>query len=122
QAGFDLHAATPSLQGMNDVPVVMVTVGSLIQLGGLSYMVLSDVWTKRSWRHLMLDSKLVLITNGIMILLATVLFIFVEWNASLANVANGWKPLASVFQAISARTAGFSSIDFSDAHTSTLFL
>lgn len=122
QAGFDLHTHTSSLQGMNNVPIVMVTIGVLIQLGGLSYMVLSDVWTKRAWRPLFLDSKLVLITNAIMIVLAAVLFIFVEWNASLATVAPQWKPLASVFQAISARTAGFSSIDFSEAHTSTLFL
>lgn len=122
QSGFDLHTDTSSLQGMNNVPVVMVTIGALIQLGGLSYMVLSDVWTKRAWRPLLLDSKLVLITNAIMIVLASVLFIFVEWNASLAPVGTAWKPLASVFQAISARTAGFSSVDFGEAHTATLFL
>ncbi|HWV25485.1 MAG TPA: potassium transporter TrkG [Thermomicrobiales bacterium] len=121
-AGFDLHTHTSSLQGMNDIPVVIVTVGALIQLGALSYMVLSDVWTKRAWRPLRLDSKLVLITNGIMIVLASVLFIVVEWNASLSPVETEWKPLAAVFQAIAARTAGLSSVDFSQAHTSTLFL
>ena len=121
-AGFDLQGNFTSVSRFDESPLIIMTLGGLVQAGALSYMVLSDVWQKRSWRTLYLDSKLVLITNGLMIAGAMTLFMLVEWNSSMSHMHDRWKPMNALFQAVAARTAGFSSIDFSEAHPATLFL
>lgn len=121
-AGFDLQGNFQSVSGLNQSPVILMTLGGLVQFGGLSYMVLSDVWKQRSWKTLQMDSKLVLITNALLIAGAMLLFLIVEWNASLKDIDAGWRPLNALFQSIAARTAGFSTVNFNDTHPSTLFL
>jgi trk system potassium uptake protein TrkH len=121
-AGFDLLGGFRSVSAHSDSFLALVTLGGLIQVGGLSYMALADVWTQRRWNRLQLDSKLVLITNFAVLLVSTMLFMAVEWNSAMGSVESGWKPLNAVFQAVSARTAGFTSVDWSQAHASTLYL
>lgn len=121
-AGFDLQGGFGSLSNHNESPVILMTIAGLIQFGALSYMVVSDVWKKRRWKPLYLDTKLVLIANFALIAVAAVLFLIVEWNSSLHIVEPGWRPLNASFQAIAARTAGFSSADWSVAHNSTMYL
>lgn len=121
-AGFDLQGDYRSLGGIDDSPIIIITIGALVQAGALSYMVLHDVWSRRNWEHLQLDSKLVLITNALLIVGATIMFLSLEWHAAMGQMEPRWKPLNALFQAIVARTAGFSTVDFSEAHPSTLFL
>lgn len=121
-AGFDLLGGFRSVSDHSDSFLALITLGGLIQFGGLSYMVLADVWKHRRWNRLQLDSKLVLITNFAVLLVSTMLFMAVEWNSAMGSVDSEWKPLNAVFQAISARTAGFTSVDWSQAHASTLYL
>jgi trk system potassium uptake protein TrkH len=121
-AGFDLKGDFRSLAGYDTSPVVLITVMSLIQAGALSFMVLSDVWTKRRWNLLQLDTKLVMITNGLLILGGMAGFLIVEWNSALAAAPEWSRPLNALFQSVAARTAGFASINFGEAHHSTLFL
>lgn len=121
-AGFDLLGDYRSLADHRNSPLALLGFGGLIQFGAISYMVASDVWTQRRWRRLQLDSKLVLITNFALIFAAAVVFLGVEWNSALAEVDDAWKPLDALFQGVSARTAGFSSVDWSQAHASTLYL
>jgi trk system potassium uptake protein len=121
-AGFDLQGDYRSLAGHSNSPLALMTIGGLIQFGALSYMVVADVWKQRSWKPLQLDSKLVLITNFALIAAAMVLFLIVEWNSAMADVDPAWKPMDALFQAVAARTAGFSSVDWSLAHSSTMYL
>lgn len=121
-AGFDLQGNFASVIAHHESPVLLMTMAGLIQLGALSYMVLADVWKHRKWKPLALDSKLVLITNFVLIAVASVLFMLVEWNSALASLPDGWKPMNSLFQAIAARTAGFTSADWSVGHDSTMYL
>lgn len=121
-AGFDLQGDYESLAEHSNSVLALISIGGLIQLGALSYMVLSDVWRERSWKRLHLDSKLVLITNFGLIFASFLLFLLVEWNSAMADIDNVWKPMDAVFQAVAARTAGFSSVDWSQAHSSTLYL
>lgn len=121
-AGFDLQGNFGSLSNHNESPVILMTIAGLIQFGALSYMVVADVWKQRRWKPLRLDTKLVMITNFSLISVAAVLFLVVEWNTSMHNVEPGWKPLNAIFQAIAARTAGFSSADWAVAHNSTMYL
>ncbi len=121
-AGFDLQGGFNSVIGLSGSPLVILTIGGLVQAGALSFMVLNDVWLKRKWRDLYLDSKLVLITNFLLIIAAMMLFLIVEWNAALSRMDAEMKPLNALFQAIAARTAGFASINFNEAQPATLFL
>jgi trk system potassium uptake protein TrkH len=121
-AGFDLQGDYASLAQHSNSVLALFSIGGLIQMGALSYMVVSDVWTQRRWRNLQMDSKLVLITNFGLIIASFLLFLIVEWNSAMANIDSVWKPMDALFQAIAARTAGFSSVDWSQAHSSTLYL
>ncbi len=121
-AGFDLQGGFVSMSNHNESPVLLMTVAGLIQFGAISYMVMSDLWSKRRWKPLHLDSKLVLITNFAMIAISGVLFMAVEWGSAMNSVEAPWRPLNAVFQAVAARTAGFSSADWSVAHNSTMYL
>jgi trk system potassium uptake protein TrkH len=121
-AGFDLQGEFRSLADHRNSPLALLGIGGLIQFGAISYMVASDVWTQRQWKRLQLDTKLVLIMNFVLIFASALLFLVVEWNSAMTNVSNAWKPLDALFQGIAARTAGFSSVDWSQAHASTLYL
>jgi len=121
-AGFDLQGDFRSMSGHQTSPWISVTIFGLIQAGALSYMVLSDAWDKRSWNRIGFNTKLVLLLNAILIVIGTVLFLITEWRAALAGTPGWAKPMVAVFQSVAARTAGVASIDFSHAHTSTIFL
>lgn len=134
-AGFDLQGGETSLIGFRDNWFVNLTFISLIQMGAMSFMVFGDLWDKRRlwqrgrlwsqryWSRLALDTKLVIITNYSLIFVGAVTFLIVEWDAALAPISGpGDRVLASVFQSVSARTAGFATTSYAEAHSPTLFL
>ncbi|HEV2074442.1 MAG TPA: potassium transporter TrkG [Thermomicrobiales bacterium] len=121
-AGFDLQGGFNSVIGLSGSPLVILTIGGLIQAGALSFMVLNDVWVKRKWRDLYLDSKLVLITNFLLIIAGMMFFLIVEWNTALSRMDAELRPMNALFQSVAARTAGFASVNFNDAQPATLFL
>lgn len=120
-AGFDLQSRWGGMNTHNESPAILLTVATLVQLGAISYMVVMDVWQRRSWRTLSLDSKLVLLTNFAVITVSTIIFLVVEWNAAMASVDPVWRPMNALFQAMSARTAGFASVDWTQAHNATMY-
>jgi trk system potassium uptake protein TrkH len=134
-AGFDLQGTARSLYGFRDSFLIDLTVIALIQGGALSFVVFADLWDRREllspsrfqparfWQRLNLDTKLILTTNLVLILVGTGAFALIEWGTALSHIAGpGDKVLASFFQSVSARTAGFATIDYSDAHAATLFI
>ena len=120
-AGFDLTGRFQSIKPVATDVWINIVLIALIQLGALSYIVVADVAEKRSWRALSLDAKLVLGLNGILIAVGTLVFLAAEWGGALAELTTGSKLLASVFQSVSARSAGFTSIDWSLVNPLTLF-
>lgn len=122
-AGFDLQGAFRSLGEFHEYPLVIMSIAGLVQFGALSYLVMSDLWKhRRDLRRLTLDTKLVLITNAVLIVGATVLFLAVEWDQAMGGVDPIWKPMNALFEAMGGRTAGFSTVDFSEAHSATLYI
>src|SRR5215208_7418763 len=99
-AGFDLTGDFRSVRpAANDIWVNVVLM-ALIQLGAISYMVVSDVTRERSWRSLSIDSKIVLALNGVLLAAGTVVFLAAEWGGALSEFAVGSKLLASLFQSV----------------------
>ncbi len=102
----------------------------LIILGGMGYTVvfalLAVLFRKQRYRtHLLsLHGRLVLWSTGILLVVGTVLFMALEWNhaASLGGLGLGGKLQVSFFQSVTARTAGFNSVDIGALRTSTLMI
>lgn len=116
-AGFDLMGVFGEFSSLvhfaGDV-VVNLTVMFLIVTGGLGFLVWSDILSKRQpngTKKLTLHSIMVLIATGALIVIGAVLFGVFEWNHSLQGMPVGTKILASLFQSVTPRTAGFNTVD-----------
>ena len=70
-AGFDIVGGYRSLTPYQHAPEVLLPIAALVILGGLSFAVLSDVARERRWGRLTLDSKLVLSTTAMLLVLGT---------------------------------------------------
>ena len=117
-AGFDiLGNETPfgSLIHYNGDVIVLYTVMALIFLGGIGFMVFQDLLSWRRHRHLMLHTKAMLIMSAALIAGGFLIFFIVEYEnpKTLGPLPLFEKINAALFQSVSARTAGFASIDLS---------
>ncbi|MDR0139859.1 TrkH family potassium uptake protein [Metabacillus idriensis] len=105
-------------------PLVNLVLSSLFIIGGIGFTVLVDVWRKRSFKKFSLHTKLMLV--GTLVINVTAMFIifFIEYSnpATLGDLSSGSKLLASYFQAVSPRTAGFNTLDMASLEDTTLFL
>ena len=115
-AGFDIFGCiTPgaSLMEWNSDPVVLLTLGALVVVGGLGFLVWEEVARSRSFRKFSVYTKLVLITSGVLLLGGWVLTCLLEWNnpETLGCMNTADKLLNGLFQSITLRTAGFAAID-----------
>lgn len=123
-AGIDIFGREgpfTSLTTFNDDVVVNVTVMLLIVIGGLGFIVFQDILNYRKQRHLMLHTRTVLLVTGALILGGAIVFFIVEYNnpATLGSMPLGQKIMASFFQSITPRTAGFNSVDVAGMHDPT---
>ncbi len=101
-SGFDIFGGgTNMIPYQDDVLLNLVTCG-LIFFGGIGFLVIREVITKRfRWRKLSMHTKVVLSVSFVLIVLGTVLLKLTEGG----NIT--W--LGAFFHSVSARTAGFSS-------------
>ncbi len=102
-------------------PLINFVISSLFIFGGIGFTVAIDVWENRSFSKLTLHSKLMIIgTIAINIVGAIIIFALEYSNPStLASLSSGEKLLASYFQAVTLRTAGFNTIDLANITPST---
>jgi len=110
-AGFDLFGGFRSITMYVGDLTVNLVIASLIILGGLGFHVLSDIYVKRG-RHLRLHSQLVIYSSlGLIVVGAVIIFLLEYTNP---NTLGGLNPLskiiASFFQSVSPRTAGYNSL------------
>ena len=115
-AGFDIFGCiTPgaSLMEFNSDPVVILTLGALVVVGGLGFLVWQEMITERRWKKFSVYTKLVLATTAALLLLGWAFFCLLEWNnpGTLGSMDTGVKLLNGLFQSITVRTAGFAAID-----------
>jgi trk system potassium uptake protein TrkH len=121
-AGFDLMGVNEQFSSLTeyvDDPLVNVTVMLLILIGGLGFIVWDDIIKNRlNFKRYRLHTKLVLTATVILVVVPAILFYILEYNHSLKDLSFSGKIWASVFQAVTPRTAGFSTVnntEFSDA-------
>ncbi len=115
--GFDLMGGETghfsSLTGMAGNWYVCVIIELLIFVGGLGFFVWNDLRVRRfRLKQLALQSKMVLSISVGLVILGAAAFLLLEWNQPLyAGLSVGEKIHASLFQSVSARTAGFNTVD-----------
>jgi len=109
-AGFALPANFANLAPYVTDITINLTITSLIIIGGIGFLVIADILERK---RLSLHSKVVILTTLILIAGGTALFYFLEqYNPNtLGPLGTFDKVLASYFQAVTPRTAGFNTID-----------
>lgn len=125
-AGFD-NFGSSSLVAFQTDPLINLVIAGLIITGGLGFMVWFDLATqfdKEKKRRLRFHTKLVLFLTAGILLFGTVSTLFTEWHnpGTIGNLSVPEKVLVSFFQTVSMRTAGFASIDYTQARPVTLFI
>ena len=115
-AGFDIFGfITPgaSLLELNRDPVVLLTLGALVVIGGLGFLVWEEIIRIRRFRKMTVYTRLVLVTSLALLIFGTAAFAVLEWNnpETIGEMSVGHKLLNSFFQSITVRTAGFAAVD-----------
>ena len=123
-AGFSLFSNSLASEGVNHEFGVHAIIAILIVLGGIGFGTISDLlkqpWRKqsmvKSWRSLRVGTKLGLVVAGVLI----------GFGAAMVFMLEGYEgPIGpqlshSIFQSITARTAGFNTVNFGAMATPTL--
>ena len=115
-AGFDiLGCITPgaSLLEFQSDPVVLLTLGTLVVVGGLGFLVWQELAEKRKFKQFSVYTRLVLVTTMVLLLSGWILMCILEWNnpGTLGPMSVPDKLLNGLFQSVTLRTAGFAAID-----------
>ncbi len=113
-AGFDLFGGFKSLSDFNNDPVVVLTIASLIILGGLGFFVLLEIYQNRlRFNKFSLHTKLVLIITAALLFLGLILTVSFEWDNpnTLGGMGFFQKLLNGFFQSVTLRTAGYSTFN-----------
>jgi len=143
-AGFSLFP--DSLVGFRTDPVVILTIAFLIIFGGLGFVVMQNLWRvirfrfttfrqrhKKHWLknpeittlseegYLKLHSRVVLGMTAFLLVSGTIVFLLSEYHGELAALSPGEKLLNAFFASVTARTAGFNTIDYGRVQPITLF-
>lgn len=127
-AGFSLFR--DSLVGFKGDLGIVMTMSLLIILGGLGFpvtmeLIQRDTLGRLFWRRrspLSVHTKLVLIVTGGLLAAGMGWFLWLEWGNTLKGLPIGQKIMAAWFQSVTARTAGFNTVEIGALRGATLFL
>lgn len=118
-AGFDLMGAIEpysSVTHFKSDPLVLLTLSALIFLGGIGFVVWDD-FTKHKFklRKYRLHSKIALAASAALTVLGAAAIFVLEYNNELKNMPLHEGILNALFSSVTARTAGFNSINMENA-------
>lgn len=111
-AGFDILGTEGnqfcSLTPYTSNPVINITVMLLIVIGGIGFLTWDDICNNKfKIKKYSMQSKIILLTSLILILLPAIYFFIFDYS----DYSIGNRLLASLFQSITTRTAGFNTTD-----------
>jgi trk system potassium uptake protein len=122
-AGFDLFGGFRSLSGYSTDYLVLLTTAGLIILGGISFVVLNNVFHARGFKRSSVDTKLVLVITLILLSVGTVFIFIMEYTnpQTMEGMPLQFKILNAFFQSVTSRTAGFNVLNIGAFTIYTLF-
>lgn len=111
-AGFDILGTDASkyvslTQYVNCTSINLAVI-FLIVIGGIGFLTWEDIYTnKLHFRRYRMQSKVILITSAILIIVPALYFFFFDLN----NLPIKQRIFSSLFQSVTTRTAGFNTVD-----------
>lgn len=130
-AGFDIMGEVSgpftSLTSFANNYTVSATISLLILLGGIGFPVIVEILKckkNKNFKRISVHSRIVLKTTAFITILSTILLMIVEFHnyKTIGNFSFNSKILASLFQSVTARTAGFNTYDLSLMTGSGIFI
>ena len=123
-AGFSLLDGSLSGDSVAfSLPINLVVMG-LIVLGGIGFVVLREATrrTRTRRRRWSLQSRMALTISGALIVGGMLGYLWLEGSTSLRDLPIGHRVLAAAFQSVTARTAGFNTVNTAAIATPTALL
>lgn len=130
-AGFALFSN--NLESFTSDIIISLTIGFTIILGGISFAVIYDVLAKvktdiknkflkkkKTDYLISVNTKMILSLTVFILFISFALFYLLEHRNTMKEMSLGTQYLASLFQAITLRTAGFSTVSFLNLTNATL--
>jgi trk system potassium uptake protein TrkH len=123
-SGLDLMGGFKSFTAYSLNIPLNLTIMALIFLGGIGFMVVSDIINvlRHKKAGLSLHSRVVLVTSFILIIAGAIGFFFLETNHSMEGKSLKEKLMISLFTSVTSRTAGFATIDLSAISTPAIII
>lgn len=123
-AGFSMLPESPAGSGLArfaTFEILLATLVALIILGGIGWTSLVDIYRRRRFSRLNLDTKLVVVTSLALWIVGALLLFLAEFSNPetfsrldmLSKISN------SIFHSVSGRTAGLATLDFGQAEDFT---
>lgn len=126
-AGFDLlgtwSGKYSSLTAFHGDILINVVIMALIIIGGIGFLVWSDLKTNGlHWNKYMLHTKITLFSTALLLVAGTILFWIFEGDNLLCGMSIKDQFLGAAFSSVTARTAGFNTIDTEGLTTASKLL
>ena len=120
-AGFSLFS--DSLLSWRTSPLTLGVVMLLVVLGGVGFVVMEDVRARVTGRapRLSVHTRLVLVTTVTLLAVGWIHYLVFEWSHELAPLPVLHKVTNALFMSVTARTAGFNTVDYAHVSNPTLF-
>lgn len=110
-AGFSNFKYGLETFGLSSHIPTLITIMILIIIGGLGFYTLKDlIFPDSKKRKLKLQTKIILIASGSLILFGAIMILILQWN-QWNDIPFGLKIVNALFASVTSRTAGFSNID-----------
>lgn len=121
-AGFDILG--DSIYPLRSDALVNITLMLLVIIGGLGFMVTSEIFYRKNFQKLSTHTKLVILITIVLILVGALGFFLLEsiGGGVLKTESTKASIIESFFQSVVARTAGFNSVNLSKIKESTALL
>jgi trk system potassium uptake protein TrkH len=122
-AGFTTIPNSDSLSVFQQDLFTLGVMAVLIMLGGLSFAVMAELARVKRFSRFSLDTKIIVVASVVLWVLGAVIVFTLEYDNSstLGPMSFGQKIVHSVFESITARAAGFSTIGTGLLGPATLF-
>ncbi len=120
-AGFDITGN--SMVGFAGDISINLVISLLVILGGIGFSVFIDITKNKRLKKFNIHTKMVLTITAILLVIGMLSFLIIEFNNpnTIGNMSGKDKILASLFQSVVPRTAGFNSVDMASILDTTGF-
>ena len=123
-AGFDLMGNFSSITSYATNITILLNTSALIIIGGLGFSVWSELYSFKNYKKLSVNTKVVLVTTGILVIGGTILMFLFEHNnpKTIGDMSITNQITNSFFASVTTRTAGLNSISLNDMTGASKFL